>query len=333
MTKPLQVDTDALDAASKILKAAASKIPMPPPKLSVPGTDPLSLAIARGATQVEAPMAVLPEIKANATAVAEKIGVAGQRYRETDEMLAEKARQQFDDEDARNQSTADPQRVSRGGGIGKYKTSPRFGKDVPTEPGEPSSQKSVTDTLLSNIADGGKSAGVGSAGPAGSPLPDKTDWILGGAGAAGQTFTDRIAELTRRGLAAGGDGASPTLKKAVEEIKNPFTFLGTEAPALGSKMGGGVGVIMSIPSIAKDVGEGNMSAGQAIAREGAGLVVGTAAAGVVSAVPAVGPALAIPTAIFVGTAASKFVDAAWVPLQEFGKAAADGGFKAARLGR
>jgi len=76
-----------------------------------------------------------------------------------------------------------------------------------------------------------------------------------------------------------------------------------------------------------------MSAGQAIAREGASLVIGTAAGGFVTAVPVVGPALAIPTSIVVGGWAAQGVDLVWEPLQEFGKAAADGGFKAARLGR
>jgi hypothetical protein len=292
----------------------------------------LSLAIAQGAAQVEAPMAALPGIKANATSVAEKIGVAGQRYRETDEMLAEKARQHlFDHDDAHKQRTADPQSRSRGGGIGKYKASPQFGKDLPSLPDDPSGQKSVTDTLLSNMADGGKSAGAGSTGVPGSLMPDKTDWILGGAGAAGQTVTDKIADITRRGLATGGDGASPTLKKAVEEIKNPFTFLGKEAPALGSKMGGGVGAILSIPSVVKDVGEGNMSAAHAIAREGVGLVGGTVAGGL--ATPFVGPVGGAVFGIFAGNVAAHGVDFVWEPLQEFGKAAADGGFKAARLGR
>jgi len=274
----------------------------------------------------------VPGIKANATSVAEKIGVAGQRYRRTDEMLAEKARQHlFDHDDAHKHGAADPQSGSRGGGVGKYKASPLFGKDLPTLPDDPSGQKSVTDTLLSSMADGGKSTGAGSVGLPGSVLPDKTDWILGGAGAAGQTFTDKVAELTRRGLETSGEGASPTLKKAVEEIKNPFTFLGKEAPALGSKPGGIVGAILSIPSVVKDVGEGNMSAGQAIAREGAGLVVGTVAGGLVT--PVAGPVGGAVFGITVGNLASKGVDFVWEPLQEFGKAAADGGFKAARLGR
>ena len=94
MTEPLIVDTDRLDAASAILKSAAGQIPTQLPQFSVNGSDSLSAAIAAGSAQMEAPMAALPGIKADATTVAENIGVAGQRYRETDEMLAEKARQQ-----------------------------------------------------------------------------------------------------------------------------------------------------------------------------------------------------------------------------------------------
>jgi hypothetical protein len=74
-----------------------------------------------------------------------------------------------------------------------------------------------------------------------------------------------------------------------------------------------------------------MSAGQAIAREGAGLVVGTVAGGLVT--PVAGPVGGAVFGIIVGNLASKGVDFVWEPLQEFGKAAADGGFKAARLGR
>ena len=94
MTEPVQVDTDGLDAASAILKSAAGQIPTQLPQFSVNGSDPLSAAIRAGSGQMEAPMAALPQIKAEATTTAEKIGVAGQRYRETDEMLAQKATQQ-----------------------------------------------------------------------------------------------------------------------------------------------------------------------------------------------------------------------------------------------
>jgi hypothetical protein len=102
MTEPLIVDTDQLDSASKILGQAAGAIPAPLPKLSVPGTDPLSLAVATGAVQVEAPMAALSAIEADATTTAQNIGVAGQKYAETDRMQAEKAAKQTfrtDDDD------------------------------------------------------------------------------------------------------------------------------------------------------------------------------------------------------------------------------------------
>ena len=94
MTEPLQVDTDGLDAASAILKSAAGQIPTQLPQFSVNGSDPLSAAIRAGSAQMEAPMAALPQIRAEATTTAEKIGVAGQKYRETDETLAQKATQQ-----------------------------------------------------------------------------------------------------------------------------------------------------------------------------------------------------------------------------------------------
>ena len=134
MTEPLKVDTDELDAASAILKSAAGQIPTQLPQFSVNGSDPLSAAIRAGSAQMEAPMAALPWIKAEATTTAEKIGVAGQRYRETDETLAQKAKeQQFDKDDA------DAARGTQGGGIGKYKASPQFGKDAPPlSPADPS---------------------------------------------------------------------------------------------------------------------------------------------------------------------------------------------------
>ena len=94
MTEPLKVDTDELDAATAILKSAAGQIPTQLPQFSVNGSDPLSAAIAAGSAQMEAPMAALPGIKADATTTAENIGVAGQRYRETDETLAQKAKEQ-----------------------------------------------------------------------------------------------------------------------------------------------------------------------------------------------------------------------------------------------
>ena len=93
MTEPLIVDPDQLNAASAILEEAAGDIPVEVPKFSVSGKDPLSLAIADGAVHVEAPMAALPGIKANATATAQNIASAAQKYSSTDEMLAEKVKQ------------------------------------------------------------------------------------------------------------------------------------------------------------------------------------------------------------------------------------------------
>jgi len=94
MKEPLQVDTDVLDAANAILKSAAGQIPTQLPQFSVNGSDSLSAAIGAGSAQMEAPMAALPGIQAKAKTVAGNIGVAGQKYRETDETLAQKAKQQ-----------------------------------------------------------------------------------------------------------------------------------------------------------------------------------------------------------------------------------------------
>jgi hypothetical protein len=335
MTEPLKVDTDELDAASAILKSAAGQIPTQLPQFSVNGSDPLSAAIAAGSAQMEAPMAALPWIQANATTTAENIGVAGKRYRETDETLAQKAKEHQFDKNAQ-EIDGSAQEIK---GLSHSQAAIEQLTRTMTEGGATGSpgQKSVTDTLLDNMADGGKAASAGPAGVPESLMPDKTDWILGGASATGQAFADKIAELTRRSLATGGDGASPTLKKLVEEIKIPFTFLGRELPALGSKPGGIVGAIMSIPSVFKNLGE-DMPVGQAIAREGASLVVGTAAAVPVTLVPMVGPALAIPTQIFVGNLAANLVDFAWVPLAEAQEAFSESGgpgaaMKAARWGR
>jgi hypothetical protein len=197
-------------------------------------------------------------------------------------------------------------------------------------------EKSAADTILGAMA-GGPAGGDekplagASAGLPGSLLPDKTDWILGGASATAQGLTDKVAALTQTAVGEAADGASPILKNAVSEIKNPLAALAKEAPGFGSKMGGGVGAVMSIPAIARDVGEGKMSAGQAIAREGVSVVAGIAAGGLVS--PVVGPVGGAGVGVVAGGLAAKGVDWAWEPLAEFGKASAEGGFKVGRLGR
>ena len=328
MTEPLKVDTDGLDAASAILKSAAGQIPTQLPQFSVNGSDPLSAAIRAGSAQMEAPMAALPGIHATASTVAEKIGVAGQRYRETDETLAQKAKEQQFEKNAQ-EIDGSAQEIK---GLSHSQAAIEQLTRTMTEGG----QKSVTDTLLDNMADGGKAASAGPAGVPESLMPDKTDWILGGAGATGQAFADKIAELTRRSLATGGDGASRTLKKLFEEIKNPFNLLGKELPALGSKMGGGVGAILSIPSVVKDVGEGNMSAEQAITRGVVGFGAGLAAAPFGAAVA--GPPGAFIAAGFAGHWAANGVDAVWGPLSTAQEIFSEMGgpgeaMKAARWGR
>ena len=132
MTEPLKVDTDELDAASAILKSAAGQIPTQLPQFSVNGSDPLSAAIAAGSAQIEAPMAALPWINANATTTAENIGVAGQRYRETDETLAQKAKEQQFDKDGDAMTPA----PGSGNAIHAvdYKTSPPTDPEPPVPP-------------------------------------------------------------------------------------------------------------------------------------------------------------------------------------------------------
>lgn len=150
MTEPLIVDPDRLNSASAILGSAASDIPVGLPKLSVPGSDPLSLAIAVGALKVEEPMSALPGIKADATATAQKIGTAGQMYATTDQELAEKAKQHRFAIGEGGQGDGDPNKL-----IGKAAD----GKGgIPSRPKEPFSLKPNMTDLLSGAAGGVASA-------------------------------------------------------------------------------------------------------------------------------------------------------------------------------
>ena len=185
MTEPLKVDTDELDVASAILKSAAGQIPTQLPQFSVNGSDPLSAAIAAGSAQMEAPMAALPWIQSEATTVAENIGVAGKRYRETDETLAQKAKeQQFDKDDGD---------AARGGGIGKYKASPVFGKDLPTPPEDDFGQcfadnfkSDIGPNMAQGVITGGLATAVrgGFVGILGGPLGVLGGVVLGFVGGA-----------------------------------------------------------------------------------------------------------------------------------------------------
>lgn len=72
-------------------------------------------------------------------------------------------------------------------------------------------EESAAASILGAMAGGppvGGDRGLASStdGLTGSLLPDKTDWILGGAGATGQLITDKVAALTREGLADSGKG-------------------------------------------------------------------------------------------------------------------------------
>ncbi len=270
MTEPLIVDPERLDSASAILGAAAGKIPTELPKFSSPGKDPLSLAIAVGAIKVEEPMAALPGIKAEATTVAQNIGIAGQRYTATDQLLAERAAQH------------------------------RF---APTEFKQ----------------DGGTQ---GPPAPSEADKPwwalGKTDAALGGAAGAGGALFEDVAKRTRRAIAAGAEtgpgAASPRVKQLVEEIKTPFKVFGKEIP-LGTRMGGVFGLALAVPTIAKEVADGQ-SAAEAIVREGAGFAVGTAIGGAVGTlipIPVVGTALGVVVGGFVGSEVSNIVDKAWDP--------------------
>jgi hypothetical protein len=130
MTLPtLIVDPTQLTSASSALSASAGNIPTELPKFSVAGDDPLSAAISAGAVDVESPMLALPAIKAKATTTAENIGVAAQRYRETDEAFASKvAGHNF----AAGAATANGDRAGGGGGSGRFKTAfGAGGKDLP----------------------------------------------------------------------------------------------------------------------------------------------------------------------------------------------------------
>lgn len=96
MTEPLIVDPDRLARASSALGFAAADIPIVAPYVPAHGEDLLSMAIAKGALDIELPMQALPEIKRNATETAENVGAAGKMYTDTDREAAEKAsRYQF----------------------------------------------------------------------------------------------------------------------------------------------------------------------------------------------------------------------------------------------
>jgi len=204
--------------------------------------------------------------------------VAGQRYRETDETLAQKARQHlFDHDDAHKHGAADPQRGSRGGGIGKYKASPLFGKDLPSLPDDPGSapKPPQISTADPNVRlDKGPEPFSWKA----SPSDLTTGAASGIAGAAHDYGTSKAVK------------AGDNLKNWTKELD--IKALGRELPGF-SRAGGLMGVVTAVPggiidySEAKAAGFSTAEAvGHAVAREGAGTAAGLIAGGFASGVAA-----------------------------------------------
>ena len=289
MTEPLQVDTDGLDAASAILKSAAGQIPTPLPQFSVNGSDPLSAAIAAGSAQMEAPMAALPGIKADATTTAENIGVAGQRYRETDETLAQKAKEQQFDKNAQeikglshSQSAIEQlMRTMTEGGIPKP-------PDIHSGPGVPDTPK----------------------GPWWSLDVSADDWTMGGVGAAIGAKTDLPGEFVKKAtenVAKGEPGH--WAKTAFSDIK------GLKGVSRASGILGAPLVVWQISGAM--VEDPTMSIYQATAKEGGGFLAGAAAGALIGSaipIPVVGTVAGLVAGGVVGVLGGEVIDKAWEPV-------------------
>ena len=285
MTEPLKVDTDGLDAASAILKSAAGQIPTQLPQFSVNGSDPLSAAIAAGSAQMEAPMAALPGIKANASTVAENIGVAGQRYRETDETLAQKAKEQ--------------QFPTGGDGQGGIPKPP----DIHSGPG---------------VGDG---AGGKGAPEKFDWSPDGKDWTSIGAGAVVDGTTDAVRKAAvtamKEGPTSGPGKASPGLVKFLDDVK----IAGKTLRGV-SGVGGLMSAVMVIPNAIADHGGGDSwlkaigknaggAAGGVVAGAGAGAI-----AGLFIPIPVVGTVAGLVVGAAFGYLGTELLDTNWESLAD-----------------
>jgi hypothetical protein len=259
-------------------------------------------------------MAALPWIQANATTTAENIGVAGKRYRETDETLAQKAKEQQFDKDAQ-EIDGSAQEIK---GLSHSQSAiDQLMRNV-TEGG----QKSVTDTLLSNMADGGTAktsvdatlkATLTDMGK--EVAGDKTDWILGTGGALASKLGDGVAELTRAG--------SPENKwaaKAVEEIK----LFGSKVK--GSPLGGFMSAVFSGAAFAQDTGQDHMPPVHAFLRESTAFVAGTVAGG-----PLKLSIVGAPLGMAIGGVASNATAYVMDTFYDMGKGVADAGGPGAAL--
>jgi hypothetical protein len=282
MTEPLKVDTDGLDAASAILKSAAGQIPTQLPQFSVNGSDPLSAAIAAGSAQMEAPMAALPWIQSEATTTAENIGVAGKRYRETDETLAQKAQQQ--------------QFPTGGDGQGGIPKPP----DIHSGPG---------------VGDG---AGGKGAPEKFDWSPDGKDWTFIGAGAVVDGTTDAVRKAAvtamKEGPTSGPGKASPGLVKFLDDVKIAGKTLRGVSGA-----GGLMSAVMVIPNVLADMGEDGLrkaigkNAGGAAAGVGAAALTGAA---LFSVVPGVGTVIGLGAGAVAGYLATEYLDTNWESLAD-----------------
>jgi hypothetical protein len=282
MTEPLKVDTDGLDAASAILKSAAGQIPTQLPQFSVNGSDPLSAAIAAGSAQMEAPMAALPWIQSEATTTAENIGVAGKRYRETDETLAQKAQQQ--------------QFPTGGDGQGGIPKPP----DIHSGPG---------------VGDG---AGGRGAPEKFDWSPDGKDWTFIGAGAVVDGTTDAVRKAAvtamKEGPTSGPGKASPGLVKFLDDVKIAGKTLRGVSGA-----GGLMSAVMVIPNVLADMGEDGLrkaigkNAGGAAAGVGAAALFGAA---LFSVVPGVGTVIGLGAGAVAGYLATEYLDTNWESLAD-----------------
>ena len=282
MTEPLKVDTDGLDAASAILKSAAGQIPTQLPQFSVNGSDPLSAAIAAGSAQMEAPMAALPWIQSEATTTAENIGVAGKRYRETDETLAQKAQQQ--------------QFPTGGDGQGGIPKPP----DIHSGPG---------------VGDG---AGGRGAPEKFDWSPDGKDWTFIGAGAVVDGTTDAVRKAAvtamKEGPTSGPGKASPGLVKFLDDVKIAGKTLRGVSGA-----GGLMSAVMVIPNVLADMGEDGLrkaigkNAGGAAAGVGAAALTGAA---LFSVVPGVGTVIGLGAGAVAGYLATEYLDTEWESLAD-----------------
>ena len=213
MTEPLIVDPSLLASASAALVAAAADIPVMPAPLSVPGSDPLSVAIAAGAVAVEAPMAALPEIKTAATTTATNVGVAAQRYTSTDQALAAKA--------ASHQFAPPGSAGSAAAGAASAAQAPASAAGAPAAAGSAAA------------AGGIGTGGMGSAGNAGSQMGQQ---LAQQAGQMGQQLAQQAGQIPSQLAGAAGQGPQSVMQGAQGAVQQI-----TQMAGQFGKAGGGDG--------------------------------------------------------------------------------------------